>query len=214
VDDESTYLGSTSSGKLFMAVEDVSRLTYYGDGANLFALALTRSDPDGVDAALSRIEYATRDLATGGFAAYSDKESTLQTVRILELLLRAMVAIVGLVGAAGIANTLVLNVTERRREIGILRAIGAGRGHLLRLLLAEGLALGGLGLGLGAALGVALARALVGLTGASLFALDFVLTPGIALATAALALGLALVASVGPGLLAARLRPIEALRYE
>ncbi len=214
IDDESTYLGSTASGKLFMTVADVSRMTRYGDRANLFALALRRQDPEGVDAALSRIEYATRDLATGAFAAYSDKASTLQVVRILTLLLRTMVTIIGLVGAAGIANTLILNVTERRRELGILRAIGAGTGHLLRLLLAEGLALGLLGLTLGAILGVILARVLVDLTGASLFRLDFILTPASALTTAALALALALLSSLGPGLLAARLRPIEALRYE
>ena len=52
------------------------------------------------------------------------------------------------------------------------------------------------------------------LTSISLFRLDFVLTPAILAATALLSLGIALAASVGPGLLAARLRPIEALRYE
>lgn len=214
VNDESTYLGSTASGKLFMAVADVSSLTHYGARANLFALGLRQHDPASVDAALSRIEYSTRALSTSAYAAYSDKASTLQLVRVLELLLRAMVTIIGLVGAAGIVNTLILNVTERRRELGILRAIGARRGHLLRLLLAEGLALGGLGLLLGTVLGVALARALVELTGASLFRLDFRLTPGTILTTIALALGLAVIASIGPGLLAARLRPLEALRYE
>lgn len=214
IDDESTYLGSTASGKLFMTVADVSGMTRYGDRANLFALALERREPTEVDAALTRIEYATRALSTSAYAAYSDKASTLQAVRILDLLLRAMVTIIGLVGAAGITNTLILNVTERRREIGIMRAIGARSGHLLQLLLVEGLALGLLGLALGFALGLALARALVELTGASLFRLDFRLTPATLVATAALALGLALVASVGPGLLAARLRPIEALRYE
>jgi len=197
-----------------MTVEDVSRLTYYGDGANLFALSLTRHDPAGVDEALARIELATRDVLPGTFAAYADKESTLQAVRVLTLLLRAMVTIVGIVGAAGSANTLILNVTERRREIGILRAIGAGRGHLLRLLLAEGLALGLLGLAVGSLLGYLLARALVDLTGSSLFRLDFLLTPTIAASTALLAIILSIIASVGPGLLAAHLRPIEALRYE
>jgi putative ABC transport system permease protein len=214
VDDESTYLGSVASGKLFMTVEDVSRLTYYGSGVNLFALALTRQDPAGVDAALARVELATRDVLPSTFAAYADKESTLQAVRILTILLRAMVTIVGIVGAAGSANTLILNVTERRREIGIMRAIGAGRGHLLRLLLTESLALGTLGLALGALVGYALARALVDLTSASLFRLDFRLTAPIAAGTVVLALALSVLASIIPGLLAARLRPIEALRYE
>ncbi len=214
IDDESTYLGSTASGKLFMTVADVSRMTHYGNGANLFAIALKVHDPVAVDAALTRIEYATRGLSTSAYAAYSDKASTLQAVRILDLLLRAMVTIIGLVGAAGIANTLILNVTERRREIGIMRAIGAGNSHILRLLLTEGLALGLLGLALGGVLGVILAHALVDLTGASLFRLDFRLPFTTVAATAALALGLALLASMGPGLLAARLRPIEALRYE
>lgn len=214
VDDESTYLGSTATGKLFMSVADVSRMTFYGDNANLFALALPRHDPASVDAALNRIELATRGYDPSTYAAYSDKASTLRAVRILTLLLRAMVVLVGAIGMAGIANTLVLNITERRREIGILRAIGAGAGHLLRLLLTEGLALGLLGLALGLAAGVPLAARLVALTGASLFRLDFHLTPAIVAATAALSLGISLAASAGPGLLAARLRPIEALRYE
>ena len=68
--------------------------------------------------------------------------------------------------------------------------------------------------GAAAAAGVPLAYRLVLLTGASLFRLDSHLTPAIVAATAALALGISLAASVGPGLLAARLRPIEALRYE
>ncbi len=214
VDDESTYLGSTASGKLFMTVDDVSRMTHYGNRANLFALALHTHTPTAVDAALTRIEFATKAQSTSAYAAYSDKASTLQAVQILDLLLRAMVTIIGLVGAMGIANTLILNVTERRREIGIMRAIGAGSGQVLRLLLAEGLTLGLLGTTLGTALGMLLGKILVDLTGASLFRLDFLLTPLNLTTTIGLALGLALLASVGPGLIAARFHPVEGLRYE
>lgn len=214
VNDESTYLGSTASGKLFMSVADVSRFTYYGNNANFFALALREHDPTGVDAALGRIEATTRAYAPTTYAAYSDKASTLRAIRILDLLLQVMVTLVGLIGAAGIANTLILNVTERRREIGILRAVGAGATHLARLLLTEGLALGAVGLLIGLLAGVPLAYQLVRLTGESLFQLEFLLTPRIVATTALLALGVTLAASIGPGLLATRLRPIEALRYE
>lgn len=108
----------------------------------------------------------------------------------------------------------ILNVTERRREIGILRAIGAGRGHLLRLLLAEGLALGLLGLAVGSVLGYLLARALVDLTGASLFRLDFLLTPTIAASTAILAIILSIIARSAPASSPPTSARFQALRYE
>lgn len=214
VDDESTYLGSTATGKLFLTVADVSRWTYSGANANFFALGLWQSEPAAVDAALGRIEVATATKAPRTFAAYADKASTLRAIRILEVLLQAMVALVGLIGAAGIANTLILSVTERRHEIGILRAIGAGADHIARLLLYEGLALGTIGLALGLLVGLPLARQLVLLTGAALFRLEFILSPAAIAGTAVLALLLTAGASLGPGLLAARLRPITALRYE
>lgn len=214
VDDESTYLGSTATGKLFLTVADVSRWTYSGSNASFFALALWRAEPAAVDQALGRIELATAAHAPRTFAAYSDKASTLRAIRILEVLLQAMVALVGLIGAAGMANTLVLSVTERRHEIGILRAIGAGAGHIARLLLYEGLALGTVGLGLGLLVGVPLARELVGQTGAALFRLEFILSRANLVSTVFLTVLLTAVASLGPGLLATRLRPITTLRYE
>lgn len=214
VDDESTYLGSTAEGKLFLTVEDVSRWTYAGRNANFFALALRQASPAAVDAALGRIEVATAAQMPRTFAAYADKASTLRAIRILELLLQTMIALVGLIGAAGIANTLVLSVTERRRELGIMRAIGAGGGDIARLLLYEGIALGSIGLLLGLLVGLPLARQLVQQTSAALFRLDFILSIRDVAATMALALLLTVGASLGPGLLATRLRPIAALRYE
>lgn len=60
-----------------------------------------------------------------------------------------------LVGGIGVANTMIISVLERRREIGLRRALGATRGHIRTQFLSEALLLSALGGVLGAALGVA-----------------------------------------------------------
>ena len=135
-------------------------------------------------------------------------------MRILNVLLLSMVIVVAAIGVMGLVNTLVLNITERRRELGILRAVGASGGALLRLLVSEGIVLGMAGFGLGLIGGYGLSHYLVHMVGDQLFRLRFVLSPMLLLFTGLITLAVAAGASVAPGLLAARLRPIEAVRYE
>jgi putative ABC transport system permease protein len=125
-----------------------------------------------------------------------------------------MVIVVAAIGIMGLINTLVLNITERRRELGILRAVGASGGALMRLLISEGIVLGMAGFALGLVGGFGLSHYLVHLVGAELFRLRFILSPTLLLFTGLMTLAVAAGASVAPGLLAARLRPIEAVRYE
>lgn len=214
VDDESTYLGSRATGKVFMTPENADRLRARPPNADFFAVRFTDSTPKGVDAAIKGVEERFRVLQPSALAAYEDRASTLNTIRILTVLLLAMVVIVAIIGVIGLINTLILNITERRRELGILRAIGAGGGALIRLLMSEGLVLGTLGFALGLAGGYALAHYLVKIASDELFRLTFTLSPGLLVATGLLTLATAAGASVAPGLLAARLRPIEAVRYE
>jgi len=214
VDDESTYLGSRATGKVFMTPENANGLIGRGDVADFFAVRFTDSSPSGVNAALRRVETRFRSFEPQALAAYEDRSNTLNTVRILTVLLDAMVIVVAAIGVVGLVNTLVLNITERRRELGILRSIGAGGGALIRLLVSEGVVLGALGYGLGLGGGYTLARYLVALAGAELFRMQFTLSPLVLLLTGTLTLVVAAGASVAPGLLAARLRPIEAVRYE
>ena len=127
--------------------------------------------------------------------------------RTFTVLLGAVAAISLLVGGIGVMNIMLVTVTERTREIGIRKAIGAPRGAILVQFLVEAVLLSLLG-GL---VGVA-----VGLVG-SQFRIDGV-QPVIVPASILLAFGVAVVVGVFFGLYpanrAASLRPIDALRYE
>jgi putative ABC transport system permease protein len=214
VDDPSTYLGNTGTGKAFMTIDDLHRLLGRGREADLIALKMRSSDPTAVDQVLADLEERYQALGPGTLAAHSDRESTQQAIGILTQLLRAMVVIVGVVGITGIANTLIINVTERRHEVGVLRAIGARSVHLLRMLMVEGvtLAIGGIVVGL--AIGIPVARVLVDLTGDQLFELTFILDIPTLLGALGVAIAAVACVSALPGLIAARLRPIQVLRYE
>lgn len=214
VDDSSTYLGSTATGKLFMPVRDLNRLIGLGSGADLFALRFRSSEPASVDAALAQIEDTFSASGPVTLAAYADQESSQSAIGVLTLLLRVMVILVAAVGVAGIANTLLINITERRREYGVLRALGARTIHVVTTLVSEGLAVAILGLAVGFALGYPLALYLVELTSAELFDLTFYLSFTTLVGAVALAFLVVVAISTVPGLIASRIRPVEVLRYE
>ncbi|HET7038212.1 MAG TPA: ABC transporter permease, partial [Thermomicrobiaceae bacterium] len=175
VDDQSTYLGATSTGKIFLSNDDLQQIA--GGVSQVMALKLRSSDPAAVDASLHEVEQRFSQYHPVTLAMYRDKASSRQAINILTLMLDVMVVIVGIVGLAGIANTLLINLTERRREFGVLRALGASSRQVVRLVMTEALGLAALGCALGLLIGYPLARYLVVLTGAQLFQLDFQLGP-------------------------------------
>jgi len=129
-------------------------------------------------------------------------------IRILTGALAGIAAISLAVAGIGVMNVMVVTVVERSSEIGLMKAVGAGRGQILTLFLAEAATLSLLGGLIGAAGGWLLVRA----AGSIYPAIPF-RVPGWALA---LALGVAIATGVVFGLLpasrAARLEPLEALR--
>src|SRR5438876_621197 len=137
-----------------------------------------------------------------------------QSFRVIGVLTLMQAAIPGnslVVGSIGIRNIMLVTVTERTREIGIRKAIGARRRDILMQFLIESMFLAGLGGALGILVGFGLSRILP-------LAVSSLPTPIISMPSVFLAFGI----SVGIGLFfglypanrAARLRPIEALRYE
>jgi putative ABC transport system permease protein len=113
-----------------------------------------------------------------------------------------------------VVNTLGLSVLERRREIGVLRAIGATNRPLVVAFVGEGVAMAMPGWLLGLILGYPLGRLFTRLMEGVLFRIDYVFSPSLIGTSLAFALALAAAASVGPALAAARMPAQEALRYE
>lgn len=70
------------------------------------------------------------------------KEQIIFQFNILVVFMLAMAGLLALVGALGLAGTMSINVVERTREIGVMRAVGAADGDIFRLVLAEGLLIG------------------------------------------------------------------------
>ena len=133
------------------------------------------------------------------------------------LLVGSMVAL--LVGVFLIFNALSISVVQRRREIGVMRALGLKRGETRGLFVAEGLLLGAAGSALGCVAGLALARAVlstVGETVSQLYARidvrEVILSPRELAAGLALGLSVSLAASLWPASDAARTAPATVMR--
>jgi putative ABC transport system permease protein len=214
VADNINTLGSTAVGKVFVPLPLASNLMNLQDGADFFVVRMADRSQAGVDATLAALERKYRALQPGMETWYQNRHDAVNQTDILAKLLYAMVIIVSVIGGLGIANTLTLNVLERRREIGVMRAIGAGNTHLVQVFLTEALFLGGGGYLLGLALGYPLTQLLVFALSQVLFQINFYFPLASMLWAGAFTLALTMLGSLGPALGAARLRVSETLRYE
>jgi len=130
-----------------------------------------------------------------------------------------ILALIVLVAAFNIVSTLFMVVLEKRRDIGVLKSLGASRAVVLQVFLWEGLLIGGLGTGIGAALGAGLVAVLkrypfVRLPGDVYFIERLPVRPEVGDFAAVIlaALGLCLAAALYPAWRASRLDPVEAIR--
>jgi putative ABC transport system permease protein len=161
---------------------------------------------------LLRDRHRIRPGADADFFIFTQQEmasSAAETSKVMTLLLASIAAVSLLVGGIGIMNIMLVSVTERTREIGIRRAIGARRRDIMMQFLAESAFLSLAGGTLGVALGIGAATAVS----------QFARWPTM-IQPAAVALAFGFSTAIGlffgyyPALRAAALDPVEALRYE
>jgi putative ABC transport system permease protein len=158
-----------------------------------------------------------------GFAAFSLLDAT-KNLTLIFTIFDSLLAIFGSLALAvatlGIVNTLVMAILERRREIGVLKALGAADRDVKRLFFAEAGVMGLLGGIVGVVFGWMIGRAVtigtnIYLKQQNLPTTDIFSVPWwLAILAIVFAVIVSLVAGLYPASRAARLNPVEALRYE
>ena len=136
-------------------------------------------------------------------------ETVQQTTQTFTMLLAGIAAVSLLVGGIGIMNIMLVSVTERTREIGVRKALGATRGAILFQFLIEALVLCLVGGTLGVAIGGGGAMLL-----AKIFKWNTLVSPTAVVLALAFSFGVGLFFGIWPARRAAAMDPIVALRYE
>ena len=135
-----------------------------------------------------------------------------QVLGIFTIVLGAIASVSLLVGGIGIMNIMLVSVTERTREIGIRKAVGAKRRDILLQFLLEAAMLSLLGGGIGIVGGWMLSF-LISLIDIGGIALHSVVSPDIVILAVSVSVFIGVVSGIYPAMRAARLNPIDALRY-
>jgi ABC-type lipoprotein release transport system permease subunit len=167
-------------------------------------------DPSGEARLKTRVERRFSDLTLSTTSGFVNQE---QILDIVEGVTMAVAGLAVVIGGVVMANTLLMSVFERTREVGLLRAIGWRRRQVLTLILGESLTLSLLGGLAGICLGVAVTF-LLNRSASWLSALGTQFSPELFVRALGTVVVLGLVGGAYPAWWASRLLPLEALRYE
>jgi putative ABC transport system permease protein len=170
------------------------------------------ADPEAVESALREITAPYPQFALINGREYL--EQTIQLFRVAFLVFDILLAVLALPSLIAMLNTLAIAVIERTREIGMLRATGATRRQVRRMILAEALLLAALGTAFGMLAGLYLGYGLTGAINVAGFPLAYSFPAAGLIAAIAVGLLFGALAAIIPARQAARLEIVQALRYE
>jgi putative ABC transport system permease protein len=191
-----------------------------GAGNVISQISVQVTDAKQMDAAIEQISAVLRDRHNiryeDDFTVRSQQdmlESATAITDVLTLFLGGVAGISLLVGGIGIMNIMLVSVTERTREIGIRKAIGATKQNVLSQFLTEATILSVLGGLVGVATGAGIAHLISGVSVGTMTLQPVISMDSVLLATI-FSLGVGLFFGIYPAFRAASLNPIDALHYE
>ena len=210
--DTSVYMSLSDAQEIY--AEDVPAI-YKNDDFDPFNLVTNfvvyptpETDPDDLADA---INAAVPGVEASGPSFF--QEEIASTTQIFNYILYGVALISLFVGGLSVINTMTMSVSERTREIGMRKAIGASNAQIVGQFQAEAGIIGFIGGITGLFLGWIAATIVNKVLEAQSFTL-FLITPRLAAGSVAFAIVLGLVAGFIPSLHAARMKPVDALRYE
>ena len=202
---------------VFLPYSTAARMSFTGTIGNY---TITVQDKDNISGAIAVVENALyqifEDDDAYNVSSMSEMLDTMNSmVNMIIYILAAIAAISLVVGGIGIMNIMLVSVTERTREIGIRKALGAKEGAIMRQFVIEAATTSALGGVLGILLGFGLSSvATVVITNILEAKLTVSPSMGAVLLAFGVSTGIGIVFGYLPAKKAARLNPIDALRYE
>lgn len=208
LDDLAVVPLSTASNVLIGGTSAASVSTIYIQAASAEQLSAAYQEAQAI--LLNRHAIGTVDDADFSISSQEALVSTATSIyQTLTVLLTGIAALSLLVGGIGVMNIMLVSVTERTREIGLRKALGAPPGAIRRQFLLEAAILGLAGGVLGALLGSLATLLLPGVIGSSI-----ILSPAAVGLSIGVSIAIGVIFGVYPATRAARLTPIDALRSE
>ena len=215
-EDNLTSMMTAGSLAVYLPYTSLLRLSdsLVSDVTEFYVSAPAEGTMDTVEAAMTAVlmERFEDDEDAFDISNQSVLEDTMSSITsILTILLGGIAAISLVVGGIGIMNIMLVTVTERTREIGIRKAIGASRGNILCQFLMEAVVLCMLGCGLGIFLSWAILQTVT--TVVSSLDMTFTLDGGVVLIAVVFCFIIGVVFGLYPANKAAKMKPIDALHY-
>ncbi|MBU4223055.1 MAG: FtsX-like permease family protein, partial [Euryarchaeota archaeon] len=203
------YTGSFFDGGVIIPLDTAQKFYNRGDTVS-FVLAVPEPDADTEELA-KRIELNVEKVKT--FSPSELRKQIEQSLIIFTLITVSAAALAAIIGSLSVMNTMLMSVSERTKEFGLMKALGADTRDILFMTMSEAALMGILGGIIGIAGGGTLVYFLneyLAARGTVLFAI----TPRLIVISLVFATGLGVISGTYPAYRAAKMSPMEALRYE
>jgi putative ABC transport system permease protein len=211
--------GVLTGPNMFVNFDYLARITDSVDRASVSLVRLDDRSSANQVAMGQTIEQTYRDAGfrVQQMSTIDQLRTTISTIfDVIIIFLLFMALLLGVVGGLGLMGTMSINVLERTREIGVMRAVGASNGSILRIILVEGMIIGLLSWTIGGIIAIPASRVLTDTVGTALLqaAPSYIFSREGAILWLGIVLVVAFLASFVPARRASQLTVREVLSYE